>query len=257
MYLWQKAKNKIRVTFPNEASSTVTGSGVLIEMSDCKLLLEFGLFQSNNIKKDFQINSTKPPFKPKDIDYIFMLHQHIDHTGKVPFLYANGCEAELIAPKGSSKLFSIMALDSSYIMSRDTEVLRKSYKMPVSPLYNDDDVYNTVDHIKEYEIGKIYELSDKIKFQFIHSGHILLSTMLILWLKEESGSMKKINIYIRPRWRFKKPYTHKRDMIPSCNLLIAESTYSDNTRTVNKKDKVKDLQKIETVIKNTCCEKEK
>ena len=45
-----KNKDKVRIRFIGKNSDSVTGSSTLIEMSGYKILLEFGLFQSNNLK---------------------------------------------------------------------------------------------------------------------------------------------------------------------------------------------------------------
>ena len=42
-----------------------------IEMTNYEILLECGLYQSNNPKEDYKVNSTKFPFKAKNINYIF------------------------------------------------------------------------------------------------------------------------------------------------------------------------------------------
>lgn len=55
-----KKKNKeIKVSFVDEpASEDVTGSGVLIETPNHKLLLDYGLAQSNDKYHDFLVNNS-------------------------------------------------------------------------------------------------------------------------------------------------------------------------------------------------------
>jgi metallo-beta-lactamase family protein len=72
---------KIRVRFIGKNADDVTGSMILVEMQDYKILLDCGLYQSSNIKDDYKINSRKLEFKSSDIDYIFINHAHIDHIG--------------------------------------------------------------------------------------------------------------------------------------------------------------------------------
>ena len=57
-----KKKNKegIKVSFVDEpASEDVTGSGVLIETPNHKILLDYGLAQSNDRYEDFLTNNRK------------------------------------------------------------------------------------------------------------------------------------------------------------------------------------------------------
>ena len=119
----QKTKNKIRVSFVGTNSESVTGSCTHIQSENKQILLECGLYQScGSTSDDYKINNGKLGFKPKEIDYIFLMHEHIDHIGKVPLLYAKGCTAKIIAPKGSFDIAKVLLLDSAYIMSRDADV---------------------------------------------------------------------------------------------------------------------------------------
>ncbi len=126
-----KKKDKVRIRFVGQNAESVTGSAILIEMSDYKILLECGLYQSNNLKNDYKINNRRFDFKPAEIDYIFLLHNHIDHCGLIPRLYADGCNAEIIVPNGNKEIFRIMTHDSAFIMSKDVETLQRKYKMNV------------------------------------------------------------------------------------------------------------------------------
>lgn len=250
-----KAKNKIKVSFIGEACmSGVTGSSILIEMSGKKIIVEDGLFQSNNIRKDNQINAMKYPYKVRDIDYIFLLHTHADHIGRVCKQYAEGSNATIITPQGLSDLCKIMWLDSCHIFKKDIETLKRKYKMNLSPIYDESDVHEALEHFQEYEIEKKIKIDESITFRFVSSGHIIKSTSLELWLTE-NGSTKKIYISSDIGSNIPKYYTDKLHFVNQANLAILESTYSDMSRNVTIKDRKKDLEKLETVVRNTCFEK--
>ena len=70
MKIIAKKKKEVRVSFVDEpASEDVTGSGVLIETPNHKLLLDYGLAQSNDKYHDFLVNNRRTKeFKAKDID---------------------------------------------------------------------------------------------------------------------------------------------------------------------------------------------
>ena len=63
-----KKKRDIKVSFVDEpASEGVTGSGVYIETPNHKILLDYGLAQSNDKYEDFLVNRRKPKeFKVKE-----------------------------------------------------------------------------------------------------------------------------------------------------------------------------------------------
>lgn len=248
-----KAKDKIKVSFPNMSSVSVTGSSCLIEMDEFTILVEHGLHQNNSVKNDYKINSERTSFKAKDIDFLFTLHNHIDHIGKIPMLYNQGATARIISPEKSAEIFKTMLLDSAHIISKDSELLNHKYHMKTEPLYDAEDVYQTMSYYEEYPFGKIIELNPNIKFRFTNSGHILQSAQLELWLTQ-NNSTKKIYISSDLGNNLPKYYIKPLEPVTSANLAICESTYSDSLRQVHNKDKKKDLEKLETVIRNVCCE---
>ncbi|MDD4805000.1 MAG: MBL fold metallo-hydrolase [Candidatus Pacebacteria bacterium] len=249
-----KAKNKIKVSFPNMSSVGVTGSSCLIEMDNYTLLVEHGLHQNNSIKSDHKINSEKPPFKVKDIDFVFVLHNHIDHIGKIPMLYKQGADAKIIAPEKTYQMFKTMLLDSAHIANKDAELLNRKYHMNVEPLYSNDDVNTAMEYYEEYPFGEIIEINPQIKFRFTNSGHILQSAQLELWLTQNNSTTKKIYISSDLGSNIPKYYVKPLEPVKSANLAICESTYSSAIRQVYPRDKKKDIEKIKTVIRNVCCE---
>lgn len=252
-----KSKDKVRVKFVGNNAVGVTGSQILIDCgkSKKKILIECGLTQENmSLLKSYQINSKKFNFKPKDIDYIFLCHSHVDHIGLVPRLYKEGCEAKIIAPKGMQSFFKAMCIDSAKIMERDATSLNKKLNKNYSPIYNIEDVYKSLQFWEEYSIEEKIKLEDDIEFRFIGSGHIIKACQLELWIKN-GNSIKKIgitsdlgNIAI-PQY-----YTSDFSPIKNANLLIGESTYNSAKRSVNIKDREKDLEKIKSVVIQTCIE---
>lgn len=247
-----KSKNKIRVSFVGENARDVTGSMVHIATSYCELLLECGLYQSNSPREDYKINSEKFPFKPKNIDYIFLNHVHIDHSGRIPALFAQGCHGKIICPKGSKELFKMLALDSSYIIERDCEWLCRS-GMKATPFYSASDVHVALKHLQEYEFDVVHQLNDNISFRFVSSGHIINSAQLELWITE--GEQTKKILYTSDLGNsLPKYYISPFQAVNKANLAICESTYAGETHSVSLKNRSTDLDKIKTIINETCIE---
>ena len=74
----------MKITFIG-AAHEVTGSCTLLEVSGRNILVDCGMEQGADIFENIEI-----PVAPADIDAIVATHAHIDHTGKMPFLVANG-----------------------------------------------------------------------------------------------------------------------------------------------------------------------
>ena len=253
-----KNKDKIRIRFVGNNAINVTGSQILIECgkSKKKILVECGLTQENmSLLKSYQINSKKFNFKPKELNYIFLCHSHIDHIGLVPRLYKENCEAKIIAPVLMQKFFKEMCLDSAKIMERDSIDLTKKFKKEYPPIYKIENIYQALQYWKEYPINEKIELDEDIQFRFVGSGHIIGACQLELWIRNGS-SIKKIaitsdlgNISVH------QYYISDFTPIENANLLIGEATYNSSKRSTSEKDRIKDLQKIKDIVNQTCLEK--
>lgn len=249
-------KGKIRVSFIGTNAESVTGSMTLVESDRYKLLLEAGLYQSNSPLTDYKTNARRLPFKPKDIDFIFIGHAHADHMLLIPRLVAEGFCGKIIAPKGTKALFEIMASDSAYIISKDVEMLSRKYNISPAPIYIEDDVIDSLKYFEEYEMNDRVVLNEDISFKFIPSGHIICAAQIKLWLRRGSGNNTKTILYTSDLGNvmYEKYYVPELEKADGANLVIAESTYSDELRAVTLKDRKKDLEKIENIIRQVCIE---
>ena len=250
-----KTKSKIQIHFVGEAANDVTGSCVHIQTPNRQILLECGLFQScGSTLENYKINNKHFEFKPKEIDYVFVAHNHADHIGLIPKLYKCGSNAKIIAPSGSKQIAEILLKDSSNIMFGDATELSTKFKREYQPIYTDSDVGNCLNHYSEYAFNEIVQLDEYVKFRFLPSGHILNSAQLELWITDGNVT-KKIgytsdlgNVHI------KKYYTNTFEPITRCDVLIGETTYAKETRIANQKMRNKDLEKLEVAIRQTCIE---
>lgn len=250
-----KSKSKIQINFVGEAANDVTGSCIHIKTPNRQILLECGLFQSCGSTLDnYKINNKHFEFKPKEIDYVFSLHCHADHMCLMPKLYKEGCNAQIIAPSGTKQIAEILWRDSAHIMDTDAIELTTKFKRDYYPIYTEGNVEQCLRHYAEYSIGETIRLDEYVKFRLVPSGHILNSAQLELWITEGNVT-KKIgytsdlgNIHI------KKYYTNQFQPIKKCDVLIGETTYAREERIANQKMRNKDLEKLASVIRQTCVE---
>ena len=250
-----KSKEKIRISFPSNSSEGVAGSQVLIECGKSKktILVECGLIQENvSLLKQYQLNTKKFAFKPKNLDYVICLHTHADHIGLVPRLYKEGCKANIIMPTGNKKIMREMLLDSAKIMDRDAQFLTRKFKKEYSPIYANEDVYRAIEYVKEYERNIKIELDEDITIEFISSGHIINSCQAVLWVKNGSQIKKIVITSDLGNIKLEQSYVDKFEPIQNANLLIGETTYCNIKRSIKEKDREKDLEKIRSVILTTC-----
>jgi len=249
-----KTKNKIRISFIGGNAEDVTGSMTLIEFGERKILIEAGLFQSENLLKNYQINNRRLPFKPSEIDLIFIGHAHIDHIGILARLYAQGCHAKIIVPNGIPDLFELMAEDSAFIFEKDIQTIKKRYGKDVFPIYTESDISATLPYFQEYGYNKKIELDDDISFRLIPSGHIICASQIELWINCNNHTSKIAYTSDLGNISIPKHYVTPFEPIDKCNILIGESTYADKSRSMTMKDREKDLEKIYSVIDTVCCD---
>ncbi len=101
------------------AARTVTGSKFVLRTRKTSVLTEFGMFQGHR-KKAFEINS-RVPQAALNADAMVFSHTHIDHSGNIPRLVADGYKGLIYATPATIDLAKIMLLDSAEIQERDVE----------------------------------------------------------------------------------------------------------------------------------------
>ena len=171
----------IFISFVDEpASEHVTGSMIYISTSTHNILVEAGCAQSNNVKEDYLVNNRKfSEFKPKNIDLIFLAHNHHDHCNLCPRLIRDGFEGGIITPVNSKKIQQIMYEDCVKINEKDVEFLNSQYGTKYKPLYTMDDVKKTLEHTIEKPVGEVVYIDDTLSFKYVPSGHLLSGCQLI------------------------------------------------------------------------------
>jgi metallo-beta-lactamase family protein len=95
------------------ATRTVTGSCSLLEVGRTKILIDCGMFQGR--AQEEAMNEQPLPVPPSEVDYVLLTHAHIDHSGRVPWLYVNGFEGEVLATKAATDLCGLLLPDSGHI----------------------------------------------------------------------------------------------------------------------------------------------
>ena len=100
------------------------------------------MHQTNDRYEDYLVNNRKfKEFKVKDIDFVFVTHNHIDHVGLIPKLYRDGFRGATIISENSKQILKDMTLDSAYINERDILMINSQHNKNYKPLYSVSDVY--------------------------------------------------------------------------------------------------------------------
>lgn len=246
-------KDKLKIEFVGMNADNVTGSMTLIQDKNLSILVECGLFQSNDIVGDYKVNNRNLSFSPKKLDFIILGHVHADHSMLIPRLYAEGCKARIIVPKGTKGFYKLMGLDSAYIIERDCLSLEKKYKKAFHRMYTESDVYESVKYIEEYDMDEKIELSDRLTIRFTPSGHIISAAQVELWVSNTTKNKTSKILYTSDlgNIRIPKYYSSTFKRVDKANIVIGECTYNDKKREVKTDARKKDLIKIREVVKNS------
>jgi len=205
---------------------TVTGSCFYLEINKYKILVEAGMYQGEGAN---DVNRAALHIRPEEIDYIFITHAHIDHSGILPKIVREGFKGKVISTSATKDLLELMLYDSAHIQQSDAEWLtRKALragKPPVSPLYTADDVKNVIPlfDIKPYD--KIFHLGNEVKYRFLDAGHILGSATLELWYQDSEKEKKIVfsgDIGKKGNPIVKDPFTPL-----EADFILIESTYGN------------------------------
>lgn len=107
----------MRLTFLG-AAGEVTGSCYLVDTGELKFLVDCGMFQGGG-SADRKNRSFA--FEPRDIAFVLLSHAHIDHSGLIPRLVAQGFTGAVYATPATCDLLGVMLPDSGHLQEKEAE----------------------------------------------------------------------------------------------------------------------------------------
>ena len=216
----------MKVTFFG-ATKTVTGSNFLVEGAGKKFLIDCGLYQGMDKE---EIKNAEPfPYDINEIDFMLLTHAHIDHSGRIPKLYKEGYRNKIYATNATCDLCAIMLPDSGHIQETETEWknrkrIRRGEELLV-PIYDAETAARSLELFKGVPYDQIIELDDDIHVRFNDAGHMLGSSIIEVWIKE-NGVNKKI-VFTGDLGNNDIPLLSEPTMIEDAYFLVMESTYGN------------------------------
>lgn len=216
----------MRLTFLG-AARTVTGSCIMLEAGGKVILVDCGLFQGR--AKEEALNEQPLPVSPSEIDYVLLTHAHIDHSGRIPWLYVNGFRGEVIAQKAAVELCRLLLPDSGYIQEFETEWKNRKRmragREPLEPLYTHLQAQESLKLFRSVQYDEIIDLTDEIRIRFRNSGHMLGSAFIEMWVRE-NGEETKI-VFTGDIGNTDMPILKDPEPIEEADYVVMEATYGD------------------------------
>jgi metallo-beta-lactamase family protein len=209
------------------ATERVTGSCYLLETDHSRVLLECGLIQGSHDQE--QANNNPFPFDVSKLDAVVLSHAHLDHSGRIPKLVADGYVGPIYMTHPTGELLEILLKDAAFIEQRDTEWENtrrdRSGEKKVSPLFTIDDVMASLSLRKGVDYDYRLKINDDIEICFRDAGHILGSSIVEMFI-HDGDKVNKL-VFSGDLGNGYAALLRDPEIIEHADILLLESTYGD------------------------------
>lgn len=224
------------------AAHEVTGSCHYVNVAGINFLVDCGMEQGVNLYENVEI-----PVPESEIDFVFLTHAHIDHSGMLPKLYAKGFRGQIYATKGTADLCSIMLRDSAHIQMAEAEwrnrkAQRSSKHQEFVPEYTMEDAEGAIKLLVPCAYDTKIEVTENISIRFTDVGHLLGSSAIEVWMMED-GISKKV-VFSGDIGNTNQPLIKNPSHIEEADYVLIESTYGDRYHEKSRLDYVSELASI-------------
>jgi len=198
-------------------AKVVTGSNYLIKVGSRQILVDCGLFQGP--PELDELNYLDFPYNPKDIEFVFITHSHLDHCGRLAKLVKHGFKGQIICTAPTQDLMAVALEDAVHLMAEDAR------EKNLAPIFDQADLQNMLELIKPFAYDEKIKLNENLEFCLRDAGHILGSSIVELWLTE-NGQTKKC-VFTGDLGNPPTPLLKPIFQIDQTDYLIIESAYGD------------------------------
>jgi len=234
------ASQELSIAF-HGAAGTVTGSCMEFTLGDKRVLVDCGLFQGSRSLE--RLNFEPFGFNPRDVDAVVLTHAHIDHSGLLPKLVAQGFWGSIWCTRETSELLEYMLADSGRI--QEDEVARRNRRRdraddePFTPIYTSEDAMEAWRLCRPIELEQAFLPVEGINVRLWNAGHILGSASVEL---QAAGTRVLCSGDVGPE---NKAFQHDPKGPSGFDHVICESTYGDRVREPVTIDERRKLLKVE------------
>src|SRR3954466_69116 len=165
------------------------------------------------------------PLPIDELDAVVLSHAHIDHSGRLPYLIAQGYSKTIWATAATRDLCAVMLADSAHIQEKDAEFLAKRKKDFVEPLYGMRHAVRTMDLMVAVPYNRWFDVVPGVRASYVDAGHILGSASVLIDCTE-AGATKRL-VFSGDIGR--SGLAIVREPVPpeGADALIMESTYGN------------------------------
>ncbi|MHB1316007.1 MAG: MBL fold metallo-hydrolase RNA specificity domain-containing protein [Christensenellales bacterium] len=213
----------MNLTFIGSAHE-VTGSCHYLSCCGKNILVDCGMEQGRD---DF-INQ-EIPVSQSEIDYVLLTHAHIDHSGLLPLIYAQGFKGQVITTVATRDLCEIMLRDSAHIQMVEAEWKNRKGQRAgseeIPPLYTIEDAEGVLRMFAPCHYDEAVVLGDGISVRFFDAGHLLGSASIEITISE--NGTQKIIVFSGDIGNINQPLIKDPIFLKRADYVVMESTYGD------------------------------
>jgi metallo-beta-lactamase family protein len=210
------------------AAGTVTGSATLLSWGSTRLLVDCGFFQG---PEELEERNFRPfPFPPHELAAVVVTHAHLDHTGRLPRLVAQGFQGPIYCSRPSRALVSLLLEDAGEIQEEEARFARKqgySRHRDPQPLFTREDARRTLPLLATLDFDRSHPILPGVTVRLRRAGHLLGAATVEVAAKGSDGE-RRTWCFSGDVGRYGVPIL--RDPEPPLDApaaLVLESTYGD------------------------------
>lgn len=197
-----------------------------LRLGDQRVLIDCGLFQGSRSLE--ALNREPFAFEVRALDAVILTHAHIDHSGLLPKLVADGYSGSIWCTAPTRDLLRHMLPDAGRIQEYEAERrnrrVDRADEAPIGPIYTEADAQAAVAQARPIMLEQWFEPASGIRARMWNAGHILGSASVEI---EAGGVRLLFSGDIGPAH---KAFHPDPEAPAGFDHVVCESTYGDRAR---------------------------